>query len=48
MTDLFEGQLMNRLMCLSCKHQTLAFDNFLDLSVEIPRKAYRITGSIKI
>lgn len=27
-TDLFEGQLMNRLQCLSCGHQALAFDNF--------------------
>ena len=48
MTDLFEGQLMNRLQCLGCNHQALAFDNFMDLSVEIPRKAYRITGKIAI
>ena len=48
MTDLFEGQLMNRLNCLSCGHNSLAFDNFMDLSVEIPRKAVRMLGSIKI
>ena len=48
MTDLFEGQLMNRLSCLSCGHQALAFDSFMDLSVEIPRKAVRITGNIKL
>lgn len=44
MTDLFEGQLMNRLSCLSCGHEALAFDNFMDLSVEIPRKAIRFVG----
>jgi ubiquitin C-terminal hydrolase len=48
MTDLFEGQLMNRLKCLSCGFETLAFDNFMDLSVEIPRKAIRILGNINI
>lgn len=36
MTDLFQGQLINRLWCLSCGHQTYAFDNFMDLSIEIP------------
>ncbi len=39
---------MNRTSCLSCGHQALAFDNFMDLSVEIPRKAIRFLGSIKI
>lgn len=48
MSDLFEGQLMSRISCLSCKHQTYAFDNFMDLSVEIPRKATRFTGSVSI
>ena len=48
MTDLFSGQLMNRLECLSCGHQALAFDSFMDLSIEIPRKAIRITGSIAL
>jgi ubiquitin carboxyl-terminal hydrolase 2 len=48
MTDLFEGQLINALKCLSCGHETYAFDNFMDLSVEIPRKAVRFLGSIDI
>lgn len=48
MSDCFEGQLMNRTVCLSCGHQALAFDNFMDLSLEIPRKAVKFTGSIKI
>ena len=39
---------MNRCQCLSCGHQALAFDNFMDLSVEIPRKAVRFTGSVKL
>ena len=48
MTDLFEGQLVNRTKCLSCGFQDCAFDNFMDLSVEIPRKAVRFLGSIKL
>ena len=48
MTDLFEGQLMNRTKCLSCGHSELAFDNFMDLSVEIPKAAVRFTGIVDI
>ena len=48
MTDLFEGQLINRTQCLSCGYQDCAFDNFMDLSVEIPRKAVRFLGNIKL
>lgn len=48
MTDLFEGQLINRTSCMSCGFQDCAFDNFMDLSVEIPRKAVRYTGTIKL
>merc|ERR1719232_453597 len=48
MVDLLAGQLMNRTACLSCKHSDLAFDNFMDLSVEIPRRAVRFTGTIQI
>jgi ubiquitin carboxyl-terminal hydrolase 2/21 len=43
-TDLFTGQLMNTISCLACKHESYAFDNFMDLSVSIPRKGSRITG----
>jgi ubiquitin C-terminal hydrolase len=39
---------MNRTKCLSCGHSELAFDNFMDLSVEIPRKATKFTGSVSI
>ena len=47
MTDLFEGQLINRTTCLSCGFQDCAFDNFMDLSVEIPKnKSSR--GSIRL
>jgi ubiquitin C-terminal hydrolase len=48
MTDLFEGQLMNRTTCMSCGYQGLAFDNFMDLSVEIPKKAIKFTGTVNI
>ena len=46
MTDLFEGQLINRTQCLSCGFTDCAFDNFMDLSVEIPSKSG--WGSIKV
>lgn len=48
MSDLFEGQLMNRTSCMSCGYQGLAFDNFMDLSVEIPKKAIKFTGNVNI
>ena len=48
MTDLFEGQLVNRTKCLSCGFKDCAFDNFMDLSIEIPRKAVRYLGAIKL
>ena len=35
---------MSRIVCKKCNHQSLAFDNFMDLSVSIPRKSIRITG----
>jgi ubiquitin C-terminal hydrolase len=47
-TDLFTGQLMNRLECNRCRHKSYAFDNFMDLSVSIPRTAIRMTGQIDL
>lgn len=46
--DLFTGQLMNKMECLKCDFKSLAFDNFMDLSVPIPRKASKITGYIDL
>lgn len=43
-TDLFSGQLINKIECQNCKHCSYAFDNFMDLSISIPRKGVRITG----
>lgn len=34
--DLFGGQLMSRITCKYCHFESLAFDNFLDLSVDMP------------
>jgi ubiquitin C-terminal hydrolase len=48
MTDIFQGQLMNRTQCLSCGYTAFAFDNFMDLSVEIPQKAEKFTSTVKI
>jgi len=39
---------MNRTKCLSCSHSELAFDNFMDLSVEIPKSAVRFTGNVDL
>ena len=39
---------MNRLECKKCGHKSYAFDNYMDLSVHIPRKAMRITGIITL
>jgi len=39
---------MNRTKCLSCGFEALAFDNFMDLSVEFPKKAVRYTGNIDL
>lgn len=47
-TDLFEGQLCSKLECMNCNHKSLTFDNFMDLSISIPRKAVRYTGYIDI
>ena len=30
--------------CQSCGYKSLAFDNFMDLSVSIPRRGVKITG----
>ena len=46
LTDLFEGQLINRTQCLSCGFSDCAFDSFMDLSVEIPSNSYRSAVSI--
>jgi len=47
-TDLFEGQLMSKLECQKCHYQSLTFDNFMDLSISIPRKSIRITGYVDV
>ena len=47
-TDLFEGQLCSRIQCQKCQHSSYTFDNFMDLSLSIPRKAVRYTGYVDI
>lgn len=39
MTDLFGGQLISLVTCLSCGHKSATFDNFMDLSIEIPGRS---------
>ena len=45
-TELFSGQLMSSTDCKHCKTKSLAFDNFMDLSVSIPRSSVRMTGYV--
>jgi ubiquitin C-terminal hydrolase len=47
-TDIFEGQLCGTIQCKKCGFKSFSFDNFMDLSVSIPRQAYRITGYIDL
>lgn len=51
-TDLFQGQLMSITECHSCGHQSLAFDNFMDLSLSLPkeksRSLYSLTSSVSL
>ena len=39
---------MNRTRCVSCNYSAIAFDNFMDLSVEIPKSAVRFTGNVDL
>jgi ubiquitin C-terminal hydrolase len=39
---------MNKIECLNCGFSSYAFDNFMDLSVPIPRKGVRITGYVNL
>jgi ubiquitin C-terminal hydrolase len=39
---------MNKIECLKCDYKSLAFDNFMDLSISIPRKGSKITGYIDL
>ena len=48
MFDIFQGQLINRIECLNCEYKSMAFDNFLDLSLSISRKAMKYTGYIDL
>ena len=36
-TDLFSGQLLSRTTCTHCKYESLAFDNYWDLSLSFTR-----------
>ena len=47
-TELFEGQLCNRIVCKSCGYESYTFDYFMDLLVPIPRKEYPFTGNIDL
>ena len=39
---------MSKIECMKCHHKSLTFDNFMDLSISIPRKSIRITGYVDV
>ncbi len=39
---------MNRIECNKCKFKSYAFDNFMDLSLSIPRKAVKMIGEVDL
>jgi len=39
---------MNKIECRKCGYKSLAFDNFMDLSVSIPRSNSRIIGAVSV
>jgi ubiquitin C-terminal hydrolase len=39
---------MNQLKCQKCGYSSYAFDNFMDLSISIPRSGVRITGQVEL
>lgn len=39
---------MSKIECKACKHKSLAFDNFNEISLSFPRKSYRIMGYIDL
>ena len=45
---MFEGQLCSTITCKKCGYQSHTFDNFMDLSVSIPRSSVRITGYVDV
>lgn len=46
MTDLFVGQLKSKLTFASCKHTSVTFDPFWDLSIPIPKKTLSTSSSL--
>jgi len=39
---------MNKIECKNCGHCSYAFDNFMDLSLPIPRKAVKMLGYVDL
>lgn len=36
-SDIFEGQLLSKMQCKFCNYASLAFDNYMDLSIPIQK-----------
>lgn len=42
-TDIFQGQTYNAVVCNNCKHKHISFDNFFSLSLSLPKSSIRMT-----
>ena len=43
-TDIFEGQLCSAITCKKCGYQSLTFDNFMDLSLSMPKRSFSFSS----
>jgi ubiquitin C-terminal hydrolase len=47
-TDIFQGQLFNTVKCCVCGHEHISFDNFLSLSLTLPKDAKQIMNHLEL
>lgn len=47
-TDIFQGQTFNSVICSKCGYQHISFDNFLSLSLNIPKSTIRISHACQL
>jgi len=45
--DIFGGQLLNEVICGSCRNASWSFDMFMDISLPIPTRTSRGTCRLK-
>ena len=45
--QIFEGQLCSSIACGKCDHVSLTFDNFMDLSIQLPNRGKK-AGAVEL